>query len=79
MIALTLLKSPITWIVAAVLATAVALTAVYDKGESAASADATAAVEHTTDLAIEKARKDKDAADEKVRTSAPDAVIDSTR
>ncbi len=79
MIALTLLKSPITWIVAAVLATVLAVAVVYHKGESAGSADATAAVEHTTDLAIENARKDKDAADEKVRTSAPDAVIDSTR
>ena len=77
--ALGLLKSPICWAIAAVLATVIVLAVIYHKGESAGSADVTAAVEHTTNLEIEKARKDKDAADEKVRTSAPNAVIDSTR
>jgi len=64
---------------AAVLAIGVITQAIYRKGQTAGAANVTAAVEHTTTVEIEKARKDKDDADEKVRTAAPDAVIDSTR
>ena len=77
--ALTLLKSPIAWALAAALAAAIAVVVIYGRGRMAGAAGETAAVEHTTNLEVEKARKDKDAADEKVRTTAPDAVIDSTR
>jgi hypothetical protein len=73
------LKSPITWAIAAILATGSILIVIYERGETAGAADVTAAVEHTTNLKVENARKDKDAADEKVRTISPDAVIDSTR
>ena len=76
---LSLLKSPIAWGVVAVLAAVLAVAVIYRKGETAGAASVTAAVEHTTNVEIEKARKDKDAADEKVRTSPADAVIDSTR
>jgi hypothetical protein len=76
---LALLKSPVAWSVAAVLATAIAIAVIYRKGETAGAASVTTAVEHTANVELEKARKDKDAADEKVRTSPADAVIDSTR
>jgi hypothetical protein len=76
---LSLLKSPVAWSVAAVLATAIAIAVIYRKGETVGAASATTAVEHTANVELEKARKDKDAADEKVRTSPADAVIDSTR
>jgi hypothetical protein len=76
---LALLRSPIAWCAAAVLAAVLAVAAIFHKGETAGVAEVTAAVEHTTNLEIEKARKDKDVADEKVRTAAPDVVIDSTR
>jgi hypothetical protein len=76
---LPLLRSPIAWCAAAALAAVLAVAAIFHKGEKAGAADVTAAVEHTTNLEIEKARKDKDVADEKVRTAAPDVVIDSTR
>jgi hypothetical protein len=76
---LALLKSPVAWCAAAALAAILTVAAIFHKGETAGAADVTAAVEHTTNLEIEKARKDKDVADEKVRTAAPDAVIDSTR
>jgi hypothetical protein len=76
---LSLLKSPVAWSVAAVLATAIAIAVIYRKGETAGAASVTTAVEHTANVELEKARKDKDAADEKVRTSPADAVIDSTR
>lgn len=76
---LALIKSPVAWSVAGALAAVLAIAVVYHKGENAGAAEVTAAVEHTTNLEIEKARKDKDAADEKVRTAAPDIVIDSTR
>lgn len=73
------LRSPIVWCAAAALAAVLAVGMIFHKGETAGAADVTAAVEHTTNLEIEKARKDKDVADEKVRTAAPDVVIDSTR
>jgi len=76
---LSLLKSPIAWSVAAALAAAIAITVIYHKGETAGAASVTTAVEHTANVELEKARKDKDAADEKIRTSPADAVIDSTR
>jgi ABC-type transport system involved in cytochrome c biogenesis permease component len=76
---LALLKSPIAWCAAAALAAILAVATIFHKGEKAGAADVTAVVEHTTNLEIEKARKDKDVADEKVRTTAPDVVIDSTR
>ena len=76
---LALSRSPGVWAVAAVLVTLGAVAFTYHKGETAGSTDVTTAVEHTTSLEIEKAREEKDAADEKVRTAAPDAVIDSTR
>ena len=76
---LALLKSPIAWSVGAALAAAIAIAVIYHKGETAGAASITAAVEHTTNVEIEKARKDKEVADEKVRTSPADAVIDSTR
>jgi hypothetical protein len=76
---LALLKSPVAWSVAAVLAAAIAIAVIYRKGETAGAASVTTAVEHTANVELEKARKDKDAADEKVRTSPADAVIDSTR
>jgi hypothetical protein len=47
--------------------------------EGAGAAKVEAAVEHATNTAVENARKDKEAADEKVRISPADAVIDSTR
>lgn len=76
---LALLKSPIAWAVAAALAAMLAIGIIYRKGETAGAADVTATVEHTATVEIEKARKDKDDADEKVRIAAPDSVIDSTR
>ena len=80
---LALLKSPVAWGVAAALAAVLALgvmtRVIYREGKTAGAANITAAVEHTTTVEIEKARKDKDDADEKVRTAAPDAVIDGTR
>ena len=76
---LALLKSPIAWAAAAALAAVLAIGIIYRKGETAGAADITAAVEHTATVEIEKARKDKDDADEKVRIAAPDSVIDSTR
>jgi hypothetical protein len=76
---LTLLRSPVAWCAAAALAAVLAAATIFHKGEKAGAADVTAAIEHTTNLEIEKARKDKDVADEKVRTAAPDVVIDSTR
>jgi len=76
---LALLKSPIAWAVAAALAAVLAIGIIYRKGETAGAADITAIVEHTATVEIEKARKDKDDADEKVRIAAPDSVIDSTR
>ena len=76
---LALLRSPIVWCAAAALAAALTVGVIFHKGETAGAADVTTAVEHTTNLEIEKARKDKDVADEKVRTAAPDVVIDSTR
>jgi hypothetical protein len=74
-----LLKSPIAWGVAGLLAAVLAVGVIYHKGEVAGAANVTAAVEHTTNLEIEKARKDRDAADEKVRIAPPDVVIDATR
>lgn len=47
--------------------------------EGAGAANVTTAVEHTTNVELEKARKDKANADEKVRTEPQDQVIDSTR
>ncbi len=76
---LSLLKSPIVWSVAAMLAAAIAIAVIYGKGETAGAASVTTAIEHTANVELEKARKDKDAADEKVRTSPADAVINSTR
>jgi hypothetical protein len=76
---LALLKSPAVWCAAAALAAILTVAAIFHKGETAGAADVTAAAEHTTNLEVEKARKDKDVADEKVRTAAPDVVIDSTR
>jgi hypothetical protein len=76
---LALVKSPLTWIALAVLGTAIAIAVIYRKGETAGAASVTTAVEHTANVELEKARKDKDAADEKIRTSPVDAVIDSTR
>ena len=76
---LAILKSPIAWGVAAAIATLIAIGVTYHKGETAGAASITTAVEHTANVELEKARKDKDAADEKVRTSPADAVIDSTR
>jgi len=76
---MSLLKSPLVWSVGAVLAAAIAIAMIYRQGETAGTASVTAAVEHTANVELEKARKDKDAADEKVRTSYVDAVIDSTR
>jgi hypothetical protein len=75
---LAFIRSPITWVVLAVIGTAIVLGWTFDKGETAGGAAVTAAVEHTTNVEIEKARKDKDVADEKVRIAAPDTVIDST-
>ena len=76
---LSLLKSPIAWSVAAALVAAIAIVVIYSKGETAGASSVTTAVEHTANVELERARKDKDAADEKVRTSPADAVIDSTR
>jgi hypothetical protein len=76
---LALLKSPVTWCVVAALTAVFATATIFHNGEEAGAADIAATVEHTTNLEIEKARKDKDVADEKIRTAAPDVVIDSTR
>jgi hypothetical protein len=63
----------------AAVAATIAIAVIYGKGETAGAASATTAVEHTANVELEKARKDKDAAAETVRTSPADAVIDSTR
>ena len=76
---LALVKSPLAWAAAAGIAVLIAVAVIYHKGESAGASAVTSAVEHTTNKAIEDARKDKDKADAKVRTDPPDAVIDSTR
>jgi hypothetical protein len=52
---------------------------IYNKGDSAGSAKVTSAVEHTTNVEVQGARKSKEATDEKVRTDPADAVIDRTR
>jgi len=76
---LAIIRLPITWVALAAIGTAIVLGWTFHKGETAGEAAVTTAVEHTTNVEIEKARKDKDVADEKMRTAAPDAVIDSTR
>ncbi len=73
------IRSPLTWIVAAVIGTAAVIGWTFHKGEKAASAEITSAVEKTTVDAIERAQRDKEKADEKVRSDPPDRVIDSTR
>lgn len=52
---------------------------VFHKGEKSGANAVTSAVEHATNDATEKARKDKEAADEKARTDPLDAVILRTR
>lgn len=52
---------------------------VFHKGERAGSDGVKAAVEATTNTEVEKARKEQQDAEDKVRAMPRDAVIDSTR
>lgn len=74
-----ILKSPITWIAAAVLATLAVLGVVYGKGEKAGASNVTTKVQETTIKTLDAARTDKEKANEKVRNTPLDAVIDGLR
>jgi hypothetical protein len=76
---LAVIRSPLAWIAAAVIGTAVALGFTFHKGEESGEAVVATKILETTTKATEDARKDKEQADEKVRTAPPDVVIDSTR
>ena len=52
---------------------------VYHKGEHAGSSDVTAKVNAETVEQLDKARQEKEKANETVRSSSPDANIDRTR
>lgn len=74
-----ILKSPITWIVAAVVATLIVLGIVYSKGEKAGSSGVTTKVQETTIKTIDAARTSKGKAEDAVRNTPLDAVIDGLR
>lgn len=76
---LSLLRSPVAWVVIATLGVVIVLKVVYSKGETAGKTGVTTQVEHTTNVEIDQARKQKERADEKVRDTPLDSVIDSTR
>lgn len=71
--------SPIGLCLIGAVAGLVLIAVVYSKGEHAGSSGVTSAVEHATNAATEKARKDKEAADEKARNAPIGDVIDRTR
>lgn len=76
---LAVLKSPITWCVAAALAAVIFMAVVYHKGEKAGTATVESAVEHKAITETEKARKQEEQAHEKVQSAPDGSVIDSTR
>jgi hypothetical protein len=73
---LAILKSPITWIVGAVVATLILLGIVYTKGERAGSSNVTTKVQTETIRTLDAARKNKERAEDAVRNTPLDAVID---
>jgi hypothetical protein len=52
---------------------------IYHKGEKAGSANVRSAVERTTNTEIEKARKERENADEKTRNTPYDNRVDGLR
>ncbi len=52
---------------------------IYSKGEKAATAAVTSAVEHTTNVTLEKTRVTKEKSNATVRDLPDDAVVDLTK
>lgn len=79
MFGLTGLQTTLLAVVIAAIAATATIGFVYHKGEVAASAVVTSAVEHTTNVTVEKAVQTKEKADAKVNALPDDAAIDLTK
>jgi hypothetical protein len=73
------LKSPVLWACVGAAAVIIFVAVVYREGETKGGSQVEATVERTTNAEVEKARKEQRDAEQKVRDSSPDAVVDSTR
>lgn len=76
---LPILKSPITWMVAVAIAAVILIAVVYSKGERAGASKVETEVQRETVKQIDRARTEKNKADDAVRSKPIDEVIDGLK